>query len=81
MHAEFDRIKLLSEDLKRDIELMVDFVQIIFRDVRMIALYRMMEESNNDFQYDDIEFNKEQEERMNLAKENIEKMLSLTKEF
>lgn len=81
IHPETEQIKIQSEELKQDIEWIVEVIQMVFQNIMMIALYRMAEESMTDFEFDDNVFNREQQERLDLMKSKIDHIIKLTKEF
>jgi hypothetical protein len=47
IHPETEQIKIQSEELKQDIEWIVEIIQMVFQNIMMIALYRMAERKYN----------------------------------
>jgi hypothetical protein len=80
-YPEESRIKLIPDNLKNDIEFMISFVQIIFQNVMLIAMYRMAEESFKSFEHNDEQFIREQNEKLKSLTDNINQLIELTKEF
>ena len=81
LYPEFEKIKVPPDNLKNDIEFMVEFVQVLFQNVMSIALFRMAEESSTNSDDMDDEFKKEQNEKLVEAKEKVKTLTILSKQF
>jgi hypothetical protein len=81
LYPEFEKIKIPTDILKHDIEFMIQFVQMIFQNVMSIALFRVAEETCSNFDTEENEFQIEQKQSLFEVKEQVERLIRLSKEF
>lgn len=77
LYPESDKIKISAEMLKKDIEFMVEFVQIIFRHTMLIALFKMAEESLSSLEIINDDLNRQQQ--LDLLTNGVDKMGKMMK--
>lgn len=81
LYPELERIIIPADVLHHDIEFMIEFVQMTFQNVMLIALFKMAEESCNNFKQADDEFKKEKKDWLSHTKSKIDKIIDFIKEF